>query len=52
MRTPPCRTRSAEVTADPDGTAETALAVMFSWQPGTDAGPAAAVARALPYLGR
>lgn len=41
----------ADVTTDPDATAETALAVMFSWQPGTDPGPAAAVARALPYLG-
>lgn len=41
----------ARVTTDPDATAETALAVMFSWRPGSDPGPAAAVARALPYLG-
>lgn len=40
----------AEVTLDPGRTAETALAVMFSWQPGTDPGPAAAVGRAVPYL--
>ncbi|MCX5042495.1 hypothetical protein OG921_04820 [Aldersonia sp. NBC_00410] len=41
----------ADVTSAPGRTAEQALAAMFSWQPATDPGPAAAVARALPYLG-
>ncbi|MFD5179429.1 hypothetical protein ACFWM1_26720 [Nocardia sp. NPDC058379] len=37
-------------TADAATAARMALSAMFSWQPSTDAGPGAALARALPWL--